>query len=44
MRWKKVDPWADEVGNEKYFLPRDTFEMTKEERYLQSLLPKDQEE
>lgn len=33
----KVDPWADEVGNEQFFLPRDTFEKTKQERYLESL-------
>jgi membrane associated rhomboid family serine protease len=33
----KVDPWADEVGTEQFFLPRDTFEKTKKERYLESL-------
>lgn len=41
---ERPDPWADERGKEDYFLPRDTFEMTKEERYLQSLLPKSEEE
>lgn len=38
------DPWADERGKEDYFLPRDTFEMTKEERYQQSLIPPSEEE
>lgn len=33
----KPDPWADEVGTKQFFLPRDTFEMTKKERYLASL-------
>lgn len=30
----KVDPWADEkLEASKYYLPRDTFEKTKKERY-----------
>ena len=30
-----VDPWADEIHQQaEYYLPRDTFEMTKKERYL----------
>ncbi len=41
---ERHDPWADERGNEEYFLPRDTFEMTKEERYYQSLNPPSEEE
>ena len=41
---ERPDPWADERGKEEYFLPRDTFEMTKQERYLQSLNPKTEEE
>jgi len=40
---EKEDPWKDEIGNEQYFLPRDVFEKTKEERYLESLIA-DQEE
>ena len=38
----KPDPWADEVGNEQFFLPRDTFEKTKQERYLESLYTEDE--
>ena len=34
---ERQDPWADVEEQEEYFLPRDTFEMTKEERYIQSL-------
>ena len=41
---ERPDPWADERGKEEYFLPRDTFEMTKQERYLQSLNPNTEEE
>jgi len=33
----KPDPWADEEGSEKYFLPKGIFEKTKQERYLESL-------
>lgn len=33
----KPNPWADEVGTEQFFLPRDSFEKTKQERYLESL-------
>jgi len=30
-----VDPWEDEIHQQaEYYLPRDTFEMTKKERYL----------
>lgn len=33
---EKVDPWADEENEEKeYFLPRDTFAKTKEERAME---------
>jgi len=39
----KPDPWADEVGTEQFFLPRDTFEMTKQERYLASLQAAEEE-
>ena len=35
----RPDPWTESNETEEYFLPRDAFEMTKEERYLQSLLP-----
>ena len=38
----KVDPWADEVGSEQFFLPRDTFEKTKQEKYLESLYAEDE--
>ncbi|MFT4532681.1 MAG: membrane associated rhomboid family serine protease [Saprospiraceae bacterium] len=38
----KVDPWADEVGTEQFFLPRDIFEKTKQERYLESLYADDE--
>jgi len=41
---ERPDPWADERGKEDYFLPRDTFEMTKEEKYQKSLLPPSEEE
>jgi len=41
---EKTDPWADERGKTEYFLPRNTFEMTKRERYLQSLYPTQEEE
>ena len=41
---ERPDPWADERGTEDFFLPRDTFEMTKEERYLQSIQPPAEEE
>ena len=34
---EKPNPWADEVGTEQFFLPRDTFEKTKQQRYLESL-------
>lgn len=33
----KPNPWADEIGTEQFFLPRDSFEKTKQERYLESL-------
>jgi len=33
----RPDPWADEIGSEVFFLPRDTFEKTKKQRYLESL-------
>lgn len=33
----RPDPWADQIGTEQYFLPRDTFDKTKQERYLDSL-------
>jgi len=41
---ERPDPWADERGTEDFFLPRDTFKMTKEERYLQSIQPPAEEE
>lgn len=34
---EKNNPWQDVDEKEEYFLARDTFEMTKEERYYQSL-------
>lgn len=40
---ERPDPWADERGNEQYFLARDTFQMTKEERYLASLYKVEEE-
>lgn len=39
---EKVDPWANEIGTEQFFLPRDTFEKTKQERYLESLYPEEE--
>ncbi len=33
----RPDPWADEIGTEEFFLPRDTFEKTKKQRYLDSI-------
>jgi membrane associated rhomboid family serine protease len=41
---ERPDPWASERGNEAYFLNSDTFDMTKEERYYQSLNPQSEEE
>lgn len=41
---ERPDPWADDRGKEDYFLARDTFEMTKEERYLQSINPPTEED
>ncbi len=34
---ERQNPWADEKNNEKYFLARDTFLKTKQDRYLESL-------
>lgn len=39
----RPDPWADEAGSEQYFLSRDTFQKTKEERYLESLYTPEEE-
>ena len=39
----RPDPWADERGKTEYFLPRDTFDMTKEERYIRSLQPPEED-
>lgn len=41
---ERPDPWADERGKEEYFLPRDAFAFTKEERYQQSINPPLEEE
>ena len=41
---ERPDPWADERGKESYFLPRDAFEITKEERYLRSINPPTEED
>lgn len=41
---ERPDPWADERGKEEYFFPRDTFEMTKQERYMQLMNPTTEEE
>lgn len=40
---ERPDPWANERGKVDHFLPRDTFEMTKEERYHQSLITYEEE-
>ena len=40
---EKPNPWADEIGTEQFFLPRDTFEKTKQERYLESLYSNEEE-
>ncbi len=32
---ERPDPWADEIGTETNFFRPDTFQMTKQERYLQ---------
>ena len=33
----ETDPWANDVGNESHYLPRDTFDLTKiEKTYLES--------
>jgi membrane associated rhomboid family serine protease len=37
MDEKKRDPWADEDESTEYFLPRDVFEKTKEERRREEL-------
>lgn len=37
------DPWKDERGKVDYFLDADTFELTREERYYQSMNPPDKE-
>lgn len=42
--FERPDPWAEERGKVDYFLNRDTFQMTKEERYLESLKPPPEEE
>ena len=39
----RPDPWADQVGTEQYFLTRDAFKKTKQERYLESLYQYEEE-
>ncbi|MDF1698997.1 MAG: rhomboid family intramembrane serine protease [Saprospiraceae bacterium] len=41
--FSRPDPWADERGKTEYFLPRDAFDLTKEERYHRSLQPPEDE-
>jgi len=41
---ERHDPWANERGRKDFFFSPDTFEMTKEERYLQSLNPPPEED
>ena len=40
----RPEPRVESQEKAEYFLPRDAFEMTKEERYYQSLLPKQEDD